>query len=94
MAFRLGVSAEAEGDFGLIFDHFLRSYLEFGESLESALGHAEARCWRSALLRSAECSTPPVTRALARGANGGYQYGSMIVACIVYPASPTSLRNA
>jgi len=43
MAFRLEFSAEAERDFGLIFDHLLRSYLGFGESLESALDHAEAR---------------------------------------------------
>ena len=43
MAFRLEFSAEAERDFGLIFDHLLRSYLEFGESSESALDHAEAR---------------------------------------------------
>ena len=43
MAFRLAFAAEAERDFGLIFDHLLHSYLEFGESLESALDHAEAR---------------------------------------------------
>ena len=43
MAFRLEFSAEAERDIELIFDHLLRSYLEFGESLESALDHAEAR---------------------------------------------------
>ena len=43
MAFRLEFSAEAERDFGLIFDHLLNSYLGFGESLESALDHAEAR---------------------------------------------------
>ena len=43
MAFRLEFSAEAEHDFGLIFDHLLRSYLDFGESLESALDHAAAR---------------------------------------------------
>ena len=43
MAFRLEFSAEAERDFGLIFDHLLRSYLEFGESPESALDHPEAR---------------------------------------------------
>ena len=28
---------------GLIFDHLLRSYLDFGESLESAFDHAESR---------------------------------------------------
>ena len=43
MAGRLEFSAEAERDFGLIFDHLLDSYLGFGENLESALNHAEAR---------------------------------------------------
>ena len=43
MAFRLEFSVEAERDFGLIFDHFLQSYPEFDESLESAFNHAEAR---------------------------------------------------
>ena len=43
MAFRLEFSAEAERDFGLIFDHLLRSYLDFGESLESALDRAGSR---------------------------------------------------
>ena len=43
MAYRLEFSAEAEHDFGLIFDHLLDSYLGFGESLDSALNHAEAR---------------------------------------------------
>ena len=43
MAFRLEFAAGAERDFRLIFDHLLHSYLEFGESLESALDHAEAR---------------------------------------------------
>ena len=43
MVFRLEFSVEAERDFGLIFDHLLRSYLEFGESLESAIDHAETR---------------------------------------------------
>ena len=43
MAFRLEFSVEAEHDFALIFDHLLRSYLDFGESLESALDHAETR---------------------------------------------------
>ncbi len=43
MAYRLEFSAEAERDFGLIFDHLLDSYLGFGESLESAFAHAEAR---------------------------------------------------
>ena len=43
MAFRLEFSVEAERDFGLIFDHLLRSYRDFGESPESALDHAAAR---------------------------------------------------
>ena len=43
MAFQLEFAADAERDFGLIFDHLLRSYLGFGERLESALDHAEAR---------------------------------------------------
>ena len=43
MAFRLEFSAEAEHDFELIFDHLLRSYLDFGESLEGALDHAGRR---------------------------------------------------
>ena len=43
MGFRLELSAEAERDFGLIFDHLLRSYLDFGEGLESAVDHAGTR---------------------------------------------------
>ena len=43
MAFSLEFSVEAERDFGLIFDHLLRSYIDFGESPESALDHAGAR---------------------------------------------------
>ena len=43
MAFRLEFSAGAERDFGLIFDHLLRSYLDFGESPESAFDRAESR---------------------------------------------------
>ena len=43
MVSSLEFSAGAEHEFELIFDHLLRSYLDFGESLESALGHAEAR---------------------------------------------------
>ena len=46
-------AADAERDFGLIFDHLLRSYLYFGESLESALDHAEARILEIARLRNA-----------------------------------------
>ncbi|MCY4212601.1 MAG: type II toxin-antitoxin system RelE/ParE family toxin [Gammaproteobacteria bacterium] len=42
-AFHLEFAVEAERDFGLIFDHLLRSYIEFGESLEGALDHAESR---------------------------------------------------
>ena len=43
MAWRIEFSAEAERDFGLIFDHLLQSYRDFGESMESALDHAGAR---------------------------------------------------
>lgn len=43
MAFRLEFSVEAERDFGLIFDHLLRSYLDFGENPETALDRAGAR---------------------------------------------------
>ena len=43
MAFQLEISAEAESDFGLIFAHLLESYISFGESVESAIEHAEAR---------------------------------------------------
>ena len=43
MAFRLEFPVDAERDFGLIFDHLLRSCLGFGESLDSALDSAEAR---------------------------------------------------
>ena len=43
MAFRLECSAEAERDFGLIFDQHLESYIGFGERAETAFEHAEAR---------------------------------------------------
>ena len=43
MAFRLEFSAEAERDFELIFDHLFRSYLDFGESPESAFDRAGTR---------------------------------------------------
>ena len=43
MAYRLEFSAEAERDFELIFDHLLGSYLNFGESRNSALDHAAVR---------------------------------------------------
>ena len=43
MVYGLEFSVEAEHDFGLIFDHLLDSYLNFGEQLESALEHAGAR---------------------------------------------------
>ena len=43
MAFRLEFSVEAERDFELIFDHLFGSYRSFGESVEAALDHAEAR---------------------------------------------------
>ena len=43
MRFRIEFSAEAERDFSLIFDHLFESYLGFGESVEAALDHCEAR---------------------------------------------------
>ncbi len=43
MAYQLEFSVEAERDFDLIFDHLLHSYLNFGESPESALDHAAIR---------------------------------------------------
>ncbi len=43
MGFHLEFSTAAESDFGLIFDHLLHSYLDFGESLDGALDHAGAR---------------------------------------------------
>ena len=43
MAFRLEFYADAERDFELIFDHLLRSYLDFGERLGSAIDHAVRR---------------------------------------------------
>ena len=43
MTFRLEFSAEAERDFGLIFDHLVDSYIGFGESPEDAFDRAAAR---------------------------------------------------
>jgi toxin ParE1/3/4 len=43
MRLRIEFSAEAERDFALIFDHLFESYLGFGESVEAALDHCEAR---------------------------------------------------
>lgn len=43
MANCLEFSAAAERDFGLIFDHPVQSYLDFGERPESALDRAEER---------------------------------------------------
>ena len=43
MRFRIEFAAEAERDFALIFDHLFESYLGFGESVETALDHSEAR---------------------------------------------------
>lgn len=43
MAFRLEFSEQSERDFRLIFDHLLESYLSFGEGVETAIDHAEAR---------------------------------------------------
>ena len=43
MRFRIELSAEAERDFALISDHLIESHLGFGESVETALDHCEAR---------------------------------------------------
>ena len=43
MRFRIEFSAEAGRDFALIFDRLFESYLSFGESVETALDHCEAR---------------------------------------------------
>ena len=43
MRFRIELSAEAECDFALIFDHLFESYRSFGESVETALDHCEDR---------------------------------------------------
>jgi len=41
--FHLEFSADAERDFELIFEHLLRSYVDFGERLESAIDRAGTR---------------------------------------------------
>ena len=41
--YRLEFSAEAERDFGLVFDHLLESYIGFGENVESAVERAAVR---------------------------------------------------
>jgi plasmid stabilization system protein ParE len=41
--FAIEFSADAEADFGLIFDHLFESYLAFGEDTEQALDHAARR---------------------------------------------------
>ncbi len=43
MAFQLEISAAAERDFELIFDHLLKSYTSFGESVQNAVEHAGDR---------------------------------------------------
>ena len=43
MRFRVEFSAEAEGDFALIFDHLFESYRSFGTRVEAALDHCEDR---------------------------------------------------
>ena len=43
MRFRVEFSAEAGRDLALIFDCLFESYLGFGESVETALDHCEAR---------------------------------------------------
>jgi plasmid stabilization system protein ParE len=41
--FAIELSADAERDFGLIFDHLFESYVAFGEGTEEALNHAARR---------------------------------------------------
>ncbi len=43
MRFAIEFSADAERDFGLIFDHLFESYVAFGEGTEEALNHAARR---------------------------------------------------
>lgn len=43
MRFAIEFSADAERDFGLIFDHLFESYVAFGEGTEEALSHAARR---------------------------------------------------
>lgn len=43
MAYRIEFSADAERDFGLIFEHLYASYSALGESAAEALDHAERR---------------------------------------------------
>ena len=43
MRFAIEFSADAEGDFDLIFDHLFESYVAFGEGPEEALEHAARR---------------------------------------------------
>lgn len=43
MAYQIELSADAERDFGLIFDHLYASYSALGESVAEALDHAERR---------------------------------------------------
>lgn len=47
MAVRRAFAAEAERDFGLIFDHHLRSCLGFGESPENAFDHSGSQTART-----------------------------------------------
>ena len=43
MGFEVQFSADAENDFGLIFDFLVESYLAFGENVETAIEHATIR---------------------------------------------------
>lgn len=43
MRFEIEFWADAEHDFGLIFDHLFESYVAFGEGIEEALDHAARR---------------------------------------------------
>ncbi len=43
MRYAIEFSADAEADFGLIFDHLFESYVAFGEAPEEALARAAQR---------------------------------------------------
>ena len=62
MRFRIEFSAEAKRDFALIFDHLFESYFSFGESVDAALDHCEARIHviRQEAARLADQATIPI----------------------------------
>ncbi len=59
----LEFSADADRDFELIFDHFVASYLEFGEDTDVALPRAAAR------IRSIRTSADKLALAPRQGAS-------------------------